>query len=164
MDVSVSNPPTTRPKTVCFPSKCRHDRNVIKLQNTGILHLFTQRSIITPWNGVLLEKLIGSQLVKKYPISHGIRRLISAFTSAHHLSLSSARSIQSMPPHHTSWISILILSSHLCLGIPSGLLPSGFPTKTLYTPLLYPHMLHAPPISLFWILSPERYWVRSIDN
>jgi hypothetical protein len=35
--------------------------------------------------------------------------------------------------HPTSWRSILILSSHLRLG-----LPSGFPTKTLYTPLLSP--------------------------
>jgi hypothetical protein len=29
--------------------------------------------------------------------------------------------IQSMPPHHTSWRLILILSSHLRLGFPSGL-------------------------------------------
>jgi hypothetical protein len=31
---------------------------------------------------------------------------------------------------------ILILSSHLHQGIQSGLFPSGFPTKTLYMPLL----------------------------
>ena len=40
--------------------------------------------------------------------------------------------------HPTSWRSSLILSSHLRLGLPNGLFPSGFPTKTLYTPLLCP--------------------------
>jgi len=47
-------------------------------------------------------------------------------------------SIQSTPQHPNSWRSILMLSSHLCLGLPSGLFPSDFPTKTLYTPLLSP--------------------------
>jgi len=41
-------------------------------------------------------------------------------------------------PIPTSWRSILILSSHVSLGLPSSLFPSGFPTKTLYTPLLPP--------------------------
>ena len=36
----------------------------------------------------------------------------------------------------TPWRSIFVLSSHLCLCLPSGLFPSGFPIKTLYTPLL----------------------------
>ena len=39
-------------------------------------------------------------------------------------------------PYPTSWTCIWILSSNLCLDLPSGLFPSGFPTKTLYTPLL----------------------------
>ena len=34
--------------------------------------------------------------------------------------------------------SILILFSYLRLGLASGLFPSGFPAKTLYTPLLSP--------------------------
>ena len=55
-----------------------------------------------------------------------------------HLSLSWASPIQSIYTHPTSLRSILILSTHLCLGLPSGLLPSGFPTKTLYTPLSSP--------------------------
>jgi len=63
------------------------------------------------------------------------RRFITAPTSVLHLSLSCTRPIQSMYPHSTSWRSILILSTHLCLGLASGLLPSGFPTKSLHTPL-----------------------------
>ena len=41
-------------------------------------------------------------------------------------------------PHPACWRSILLLSSHLHFSLPSGLFPSNFPTKTLYTPLLSP--------------------------
>ena len=117
---------------------------------------------LTAWSRFILEKLTSSQLVKKFPGFHGTRRFITAFTSARHLSLSWARLIQPMPPHPTSWRSMLILSSHLCLGLPSGLFPSGFPTKTLYTPLL--SLIHALPISFFSIWSPKQYWMRSTDH
>ena len=44
--------------------------------------------LLTPWSRVLLEKLTGLQLVKKFPALYGTRRFITVFTSAHHLSLS----------------------------------------------------------------------------
>ena len=90
--------------------------------------------LLTPWCRVLLEKLTGLQLVKTFPAFHGTRRFITAFTSFRHLSLSWASPIQSIYPHPTSCRSILIISTHLRLGLPSGLVPSGFPTKALYTP------------------------------
>ena len=94
--------------------------------------------LLTPCSRVLLETLTVSQLVKKFPVFYVTRRFITAFTSVRHLSLSWASSIQFIPPHPTSWRFILILSSHLRLGLPSGLFPSDFPTKTLYMPLLSP--------------------------
>ena len=94
--------------------------------------------LLTPWCRILLEQLTGLQLVKKFPAFHGTRRFITALTSVRHLSLSWASPIQFIYPHTTSWRSILILSTHLRLGLPSGFLPTGFPTKTLYTPLSSP--------------------------
>jgi len=37
--------------------------------------------ILTPWCRVLLEKLTGLQLVKKFPAFNGTRRFITALTS-----------------------------------------------------------------------------------
>jgi hypothetical protein len=55
--------------------------------------------------------------------------------------VSDARSIESTSPHPTSPRSILILSTHLRLGLPSDLFPAGFPTNNLYaffsSPLCY---------------------------
>ena len=109
-------------------------------------------------------KLTSLQLVKKLPAFHGTRRLITALTSIRHLSLSWASPIQSIYTHPTSWRSLLILSTHLRPGLSSGLLPSGFPTKTLYTPSPHPYAPHAQPISFFSILSPAQYWVRSTNH
>jgi hypothetical protein len=72
------------------------------------------------------------------------------------LSISWASSIQSVRSHHTSWNSILILPSHLLLGLPSGPFPSGYPTKTLYTPLLS-HMSTKYPAHL--ILIDQITWI-----
>jgi len=75
---------------------------------------------------------------QEIPAFYGTRRFITACTSACQLSLYWVSSIQSIPPHPTSWRSILILSSHLRLGFAGGVFPSGFITKTPYTPLLFP--------------------------
>ena len=109
---------------------------------------------LTPWSTVLLEKLNGSQLVKKFSTFYGNRRFITAFTSARHLSLSWARSIKSMSSHPTSWRVILILSSHILLGLPSNLLASGLPSKTLYTSVF--RTCHMPcPSRPFWFDGPN---------
>ena len=113
--------------------------------------------LLSPRCRVLLEKLTGLQLVKKFPAFHGTRKFITALTSVRHLSLSWATPIQSLYPHPTSWSSILILSTHLRPGLLSGLLPSGFPTSTLYSPSPHPYAPHAKPISFSSILSPAQY-------
>ena len=91
------------------------------------LHVY----LLTPWCRVLLEKLTGLQLVEKFPAFHGTRRFITALTSVRHPSLSWASTIQSIYPHPTSWRSVLTLSTHLRLGLPSGLFPSGYVTRLL---------------------------------
>ena len=111
---------------------------------TDITYLLTY--LLTPWCRVHLGNLTGLQLVKKFPAFHGTRRFITALTSVRRLSLSWASPIQTIYPHPTSWRSILILSTHLRLGLPSGLLPSGFSSKTLYTPSSHPYAPHAQPI------------------
>ena len=120
--------------------------------------------LLTPWCRVLLEELTGLQLVKKFPAFNGTRRFITALTSIRHPSLSWASPVQSIYSHATSWRSIPILSTPLRLGLPSGFFPSGFPTKTLYTPSPHPYAPHAQPISFFSILSPTQYWVRIPDH
>jgi len=142
-----------RPKTAII----RPMQNIYK-----VLYILTY-SILTPWCKVLLEKLTGLQLVKKFPAFHGTRMFITALTSVRDLSLSWASPIQSYP-HPTSCRSILILSTHLRLGLPIGPLPSGFPTNTLYTPSPHPYAPHVQPISFFSILSPANYWVRSTNH
>ena len=91
--------------------------------------------LLTPRCRVLLEKLTGLQLVKKFPAFHGTRMFITSLTSVRHLSLSWASPIHSIYPHPTSWRFVLVLSTHLFLALLSGLFPSGFTTKTLNTPL-----------------------------
>jgi len=92
----------------------------------------------------------GSQLVKKFSTFNGNRRFIHYRTPKCPPPVPVMIQIdQVIPPHLTSRRPISILSSHLRLSLPSFLFPSGFSTKTLFTPLLSSYMLHVLPISLF---------------
>ena len=124
--------------------------NIVNIASSTRFTLYshTNSYLLTTCGTVLLEKLTGSQLVKKFPAFYVTWMFITAFTSAHQLSLFWASSVESIPPHPTSWRSILILSSHLRLGLPSVSFPQVSPSKSCIR-------LSSPPYVLFFlILSP----------
>ena len=132
---------------------------VQRLRFTRIIFIY----LLTPQSRVLLEKLTGFQLVKKFPTFYGTRRFVTAFKSARHLSLSWASSIQSIPPSHFPKIHLnIILPS--TPGSSKWSFSVRFPAPKPCIHVFWPqYMLHAPPIS-FSIWSHEQYWVRSTDH
>jgi hypothetical protein len=96
---------------------------------------------------------------------------VTVFTKARHRFISWANYIHHKIPQPISPRSILIQSFYLRLGLPSGLFPPGFPTKTLHTFVSSPmratcpaHLILVDLISL--ILSGEEYkiWSSSLCN
>ena len=80
----------------------RGRRNYFLVYEPG---MWTARSVFTllfhtPWSRVLLEKLTGSQLDKKFPEFYGTRKFITAVTSACQQSLPCARSAVHVSPSH----------------------------------------------------------------
>ena len=88
--------------STCFEHCCAHHQEVkIVLYSIWYHHtcrwpshaeqskyIDTRTYLLTPWCRVLLEKLTGLQLVKKFPAFHGTPRFITTLTSVRHLSLS----------------------------------------------------------------------------
>ena len=88
--------------------------------------------LLTPWCRVLLEKLTGLQLVKRFPAFYGTRRFITAFTSFRH-----------MPTTHLLEIHPNIIHPSTPRS-PQRSLSLRFPHQDLIRPPLLPHTSHMP--------------------
>jgi hypothetical protein len=86
------------------------------------------------------------QLLKNFPAFYETRSFITVFTRDFCWSLSWPTSIQSIPHYPITLRSILILSTHLRLGLPSGSFPPRFPTNILYA-FLFSHLCYMPCLS-----------------
>ena len=94
--------------------------------------------LFTPWMSPSWEANHFSTS-RRIPKFYGTQKFITAFAGNQHMSLCGASSIQS-----ASRGFILILSFLLCLGLPSGLFTSDFPTRTLYMPFTHMHYMPCP--------------------
>ena len=93
--------------------------------------------LLTPWSRVLLEKLTGFQLDKKFPTFYGTRRFITAFTKNPPPvpTLSQLDTVHTLSSYflkiHLIHLNIILPSTPGCL---KWSLYLRFLTKTLYTP------------------------------
>jgi hypothetical protein len=125
------------PASQTCSSKCTWRQNCV-------LSIVNSRNFITYWLLTHSTKQSPSWEANRPTASQEIRRILWNPQVHYHIHkcpppvpiMSHIYPVQA--PHPTSWRYILILPSHLRLSLPSGLFPSGFPTKTLHTPLLSP--------------------------
>jgi hypothetical protein len=96
--------------------------------------------LLTPWSRVLLEKLAGSQPVKKFHSHYETGIFFYAFTSARHLSVSWVISIQSIPP------TFYFLKIHLNIILPST---PGWDTWIAYRILVWKTVQQGPLVKLW---------------
>jgi hypothetical protein len=113
------------------------------------------RNTFTPWSRVLPEKLICSQLVTKFPAFSGTRRFITAYPRARHLSLSWARSKQSMLPNPLLEDPFKYYRPVYVRVFQVVSFPQVTPPKPCMNLFFFPYVPHTLPISVFFTWSPE---------
>jgi hypothetical protein len=87
--------------------------NSLNFQQAVPCLFYSETNQLNPWSKVLLEKLIVTHLLKKFPKFYGTRRFFTVFTEARHWAPYEARRIQSTSSHPISLKihSYIILSS-----------------------------------------------------
>jgi len=93
-----------------------------------------------------LEKLMLTQIFRKFLTFYGARRFITVFARARYWFPSWARCIQSTKIHS------VILYSHIWISLLGGLFPSGYQTKIVYACNMTPPS-HPP-----WLDHPNNIW------
>jgi len=140
------------------PGKAPRTRWIRGYVGPRIVTLNVLTHSLTLWYRTLFETWVWLSLLNIL-LPYGTTSHATVFTKAHQWTLSWASRIQFFPSISVSLRSILMLSSHLRLGIHSGLFPSGLRNKTcehLFTPPCVPHIrptypaLFNHPNSLFW--------------
>jgi hypothetical protein len=111
---------------------------------------------LSTWSRVLLQK-------EKFPAYYATGGFITAFTISRNWSLPWIRWIQFTSSQYIPLRSILMLSSHLRLGLTSGLFPSGFLATILSFYILQNHLnqcyMFLRDISVvLWKIKLSKYW------
>ena len=117
-----------------------------------LLKLTTSKS----WNRVLLEKIVGLQLVKRTSSFFGACMFITTFTRACQLSLSWVRSIQSMPPLPLLQDHFNII--HICVCLHIVFVPQVCTPKPYSTSLVPPVCNRHNPSRSSWCDHPNNIW------
>jgi hypothetical protein len=65
--------------------KCLSNKEVVTERYQILLDYWLLSLLFTAWSRVLLQKITGSQAVKKFPAFYGTGRFITAFTNVRHL-------------------------------------------------------------------------------